>query len=384
MQSLANGRPRAVFVGKSRMPVPPRPDDEMKYEINTRHLRAIVVCTSTRPGLYRPGGATVVGLGALTTPVFGTVLFYLVAPVVGLALAMGRRQTAIVCQSPYEGFGVVAFRELLPRRLRPRVQIELHGDWRTATRTYGSPRRRLVSGPADRIAEWSLRRADRVRPVSDALARTARDAGYRGPIDRYIEFSDYGVFLDEPTVAAPDTPHVVFVGVLERHKAPDVLLDAWSAVVQAVPGARLTIVGVGHLEDGIRAKVREQRLEGSVELLAPMARRELRSLFDRSSCLVLPSRSEGLGRVVLEAMARGRPVVASRVGGIVELVEDGCNGRLVEPGDARSLGEALIATIRDRRVARAMGDESRRRAIARDPLNDYESGIQRTADWIRA
>jgi glycosyltransferase involved in cell wall biosynthesis len=377
-------KPRAVFVARARMSVPPRADDELKYRLHDRYIRTVIVCPATRAGISRPGGATVVGLPPLRTPVVGTALFYSVAPIVALAIAGGRRETAIVCQSPYEGFGVLVLRKLLPSRLRPRVQIELHGDWRTATRLYGSSRRRFVSGAADRIACWALRRADRVRPVSEFLEELARDSGYGGPLDRFIAFSDYSTFLEHVVLPMPDEPHALFVGVLERYKGLDVLLDAWPAVLRSVPGARLTIVGTGNLEQAIRDRLLDAELEQSVRMLAPMLRPDLRSLLDCSSCLVLPSRSEGLGRIVIEAMARARPVVASRVGGIVELVVDGRTGRLVAPEDPRALAQALIELLSERDRAEAMGVEARRRAVARDPSREYEAGIEHMADWIRA
>ena len=78
-------------------------------------------------------------------------------------------------------------------------------------------------------------------------------------------------------------------------------------------------------------------------------------LADDSSALVLPSRSEGMGRVVVEAFCRGRAVVASRVGGIPDLVQDGKNGLLVEPGDLDALADALIRILTDRELAERLG-----------------------------
>jgi glycosyltransferase involved in cell wall biosynthesis len=376
--------PRAVFVARARMSIPPRPDDERKYELHGRHIRTVIVCPATRAGITKPGGATVVGLPQLRTPVLGTAIFYTVAPIVALSLAGGRRQTAIICQSPYEGFGILALRKFLPRRLRPPVMIELHGDWRTATRLYGSSRRRFVSGAADRMGLWALRRADRVRPVSEALGHLARESGYLGPLDRFIAFSDYSMFLEHPVRPLPDESHALFIGALERSKAPDVLLDAWPDVLRSAPEARLTIVGSGSLEQALNNRLLGGEFKASVRMLAPMLRPDLRCLMDSSSLLVVPSRSEGLGRIALEAMARGRPVVASRVGGLAELVADGRNGRLVAPEDPSALAEALVELLSDRTRAQTMGTDSRRRAVARDPLREYEGGIARMAEWIRA
>ena len=75
---------------------------------------------------------------------------------------------------------------------------------------------------------------------------------------------------------------------------------------------------------------------------------------------MLPSRSEGMGRVLIEAFCRARPAVASRVGGIPDLVEDGVNGLLVEPGDISALAEALVAVLADRELAVRLGAGPRR------------------------
>ena len=383
MSRVTEPQPRAVFVGKSRAKVPPTPDDERKYAINERHLHTIVVCTARRAAVLRPSGSTILALPAIGVPVLGSAIFYTAGPVLSLALAAGRRNAAISCQSPYEAFGTLVLRQLLPPRLRPPVQVELHGDWRTASRLYGSRKRRLMSFATDRIAEWAIRRADRVRPVSLVLADRARAAGYAGPIDRYVAFSDYSSFLDAPLAPLPESPAALFVGVLEAYKAVDVLLDAWPSVLRELPDARLTMVGGGSLRGELESRLRAEGLDASVTMLAPVDRSELVALMDDSSCLVLPSRSEGLARIVLEAMARARAVVASRVGGIDEVVEDDVNGRVVEAEDAVALTAALVDVLGDRDRAAAMGEESRRRMIERDPLGEYDAGMARLADWIR-
>jgi glycosyltransferase involved in cell wall biosynthesis len=382
LREVTSDGTRAVFVGKSKAQFPLTRDDEMKYEIHARHLSTDVVCTGSRAGVQRLPGVRVITISSPRPPILATVLFYSAGPLLALALAAGRRRRAIVCQSPFEGFSVLLLRSLLPSRVRPRVQIELHGDWRTASRMYGSSRRRFVGPAADAVATWALRRADRVRVVSTWLEGLAREGGYQGPIDHFIAFSDYGAFLGEPLEELPRDEHALFVGVFERYKAVDVLLDAWRLVMDELPTARLTMVGSGSLEAALRTRVAQEGLGDSVQLVAPVKRPELRTLMDRATCLVLPSRSEGLGRIIVEAMGRGRPVVASRVGGIVELVEDGRTGRLVEPQDACSLAHALVEVLGDADLASRMGQEARRRALARDPLREYESGITRLATWI--
>jgi glycosyltransferase involved in cell wall biosynthesis len=376
--------PRAVFLGKTDMPAPPTPDDERKYAINGRHVTSYVVCTGRPGGLRRPAGAHALALPRLRCAPVGSAVFYGAGPLLALRAAAGRPPSAVVCQSPFEAFGVALLRGAIPPSRRPRLQIEVHGDWRTATRLYGGSRRRMLGPTADRVAEWTLRRADRVRVVSDYLAGLVHDAGYAGPVDQFIAYSDYEEFLRVAPVEPPTTPRAVFIGVLERYKAVDVLLDAWRTVVERMPDARLTMIGRGSLHDDVATSIATNGLARSVDLRAPMPRADLRREIDASSCLVLPSRSEGLGRVVLEAMGRERPVVASAVGGIIELVEPGRTGLLVPPDDALALADALTEVLGARERARAMGREAGRRARARRPLDEYEQGIARLAAWMTA
>ena len=86
---------------------------------------------------------------------------------------------------------------------------------------------------------------------------------------------------------------------------------------------------------------------------------EVARALDEATVLVLPSRSEGMGRVIVEALCRGRPVVASRVGGIRDLVRDGENGSLVEPGDTDALAEALVRVLSDRQLAERLAARAR-------------------------
>lgn len=373
--------PSAVFVGKSRIPDTPGEDLRRQWEIIARHLSPLAVNVG-RPLIRRDGPLVRLLLPPLRPSPLGAVLFYTGAPVAAVAWAAMRQSCAIVCKSPYEGLGVGLVRSLLPRRARPRLEIQVHGDWHTASTMYGSPARRLVAPLSDRAAAWALRHADRVRVVSESLGELVRRNGYVGPVDRYVEFSDYSAFLDEAPVPPPAEPRVAFVGVLERYKAVDVLLDSWVEVRRRVPGARLTLAGTGTKSAELQDRARANGLDGSVRFIGHVAREQVRTVIDESSCLVLPSRSEGLPRIVIESMARARPAVASTVGGMAELIDDGRSGRLVPPEDVDALTSALVDVLGDPAKAQAMGEEARRRAVERNPLAEYEDGIARLAAWI--
>jgi glycosyltransferase involved in cell wall biosynthesis len=131
--------------------------------------------------------------------------------------------------------------------------------------------------------------------------------------------------------------------VLEPYKNIDGLAAAWRLVRDRLPDARLRIVG-----SGSRAAVAEQLVrEGLATWDRALPTHEIAGAMDEASLVVLPSRSEGMGRVVVEALLRGRPVVGSNVGGIRDLVRDGVNGLLVEP-TPHAIADGLTRVLGDR------------------------------------
>jgi len=208
-----------------------------------------------------------------------------------------------------------------------------------------------------------------------------RESGFEGELDQFVAFSDFELFSNEPPVALPAEAHVAFVGSLERYKAIDVLIEAWGLVTQQIPSARLSIAGVGPLRRELDDRIHTLEIVERVKFLGSVSRPEVRQLFDQSCCLVLPSRSEGLGRVILEAMARARPVVATRVGGISEIVEDGRTGLLVPPEDPHQLSSALVFVLMNPDQCRSMGEEGRRDFLRLNPIREHEEGLARLAAW---
>ena len=274
---------------------------------------------------------------------------------------------------------------LLGRRLaRSHVPVvfDVHGDWRNNTRVYGSHGRRLFSPVADGLARQTLRHADAVRTISDFTSGLVRDAGVE-PIATFPAYMDLGPFLKMPPAPLPDRPVALFVGVLERYKAVDVLAEAWRAVVAGQPGAKLHIVGAGRLETIVRSLVADTAL--GVSWTEKLDTDGVARALDTSTLLVLPSRREGMGRVIVEAFCRGRPVVGTRSGGIPDLVEDGVSGVLVPPDDPASLADALGRVLGDRALAERLGDGARSRSVAWAATPEEFAGrIRRLVDAVLA
>jgi glycosyltransferase involved in cell wall biosynthesis len=262
------------------------------------------------------------------------------------------RPDVIVAESPYLGWLVLA--GLVLRRSRPSLVVETHGDWREDFRVGGSRLRTLLAPLADRAARHALRRADALRAVSPFTASLAERAAGVPPVESFPGYIDLAAFTERAPQPLPETPTALFVGMLERSKDVATLVRAWPLVVDRIPEARLVVVGRGALADLV-AKLRDD-LPGSVEHVEELAPSGVAAAMDASTCLVLPSRSEGLGRVVIESFARARPVVASRVGGIPDLVRPDETGLLVESGDAEELAGALVSLLGDRERAARLGE----------------------------
>jgi glycosyltransferase involved in cell wall biosynthesis len=248
---------------------------------------------------------------------------------------------AILAQGPHD-----AAASLLAARLtgwKGPVVADVHGDWRSSTMLYGSPLRGILTIPASLVARASLGRVDGVRTLSPFTSGLVRARGIE-PLAEFPAYVDLAAFETE-RVPLPNTPRAAFVGVLEPYKGLRTLRRAWAAVQETTPDAQLVLVGRGHAARATQRFV--ARSEGKVTWRERLAGDEVAQLLDASTCLVLPSQSEGLPRIVMEAFCRGRPVVATAVGGVPDLVRDGENGLLVRRADAHGLGAALSRVLGD-------------------------------------
>ena len=145
----------------------------------------------------------------------------------------------------------------------------------------------------------------------------------------------------QPRELAPDAADFLFLGELRILKGVDVMLQALAEVRKTHP-ARAIIVGDGPDRQAFEAQAAALGLCGAVSFTGALPARKA---FTMGRVLVMPSRAESLPYVILEAGAAGIPIIASRVGGIPEVITNGSDGRLIEPGDADVLAEAMIAVL---------------------------------------
>jgi glycosyltransferase involved in cell wall biosynthesis len=157
----------------------------------------------------------------------------------------------------------------------------------------------------------------------------------------------------------------LFAGRLTRQKGVHVLLAAWSSVRRAVPSARLLVAGDGPERTALAHAALEHAAHEGVTFLGHLSPVELGRHADSAWVQVVPSVGfEPFGLVAAEAMMRGLPVVATRAGGLAEVVADRITGTLVAPNDAAGLADALAELLCDERRCERMGALGRARAEA--------------------
>jgi len=178
---------------------------------------------------------------------------------------------------------------------------------------------------------------------------------------------------------SPTTPVVGLVARFVPQKDPLTFVRMARAVADAAPHARFLIVGDGPLRGRVETAVRDLGLADRVILTG--FRDDVPSLLRSMDVLVVPSRWEGLPLVVLEAMAVSRPVVATHLPSIAEIVVDGDTGLLVREGDAAGLARAVLGLVTDGAAAAAMGARGRRRVEQEFSLSRMVEG---TLDVYRA
>lgn len=230
---------------------------------------------------------------------------------------------------------------------------------------------------------WSVRSADAVTAISTFTAGRVRELA-----DRPVRVVPFAAALDaeeggegesggrgeaarqwtEP-LGGPEI-HLLFVGRLVERKGVHVLVEALPRILEERP-ARLTVVGEGTWERRIRELAEARGVGSRVHLTGFVPREELHRLYATCDVFVLPAvvdargDSEGLGVVLLEALRFGRPVVASRTGGIPDIVHPGTSGWLVPPGDPEALARTILEVAADPEAARRRAEEGRRWAARR-------------------
>lgn len=214
-----------------------------------------------------------------------------------------------------------------------------------------------------RLHRQTLERAAAIlvsgRPALDALPERAQAKCIEVPFG-----VDVSRFTGSPL---PEEPVILFLSVLLPRKGYDVLLRALPLVRQRVPRARLILAGHDprSLVEHARGLASELGVADMVEFAGPVEPADAPAMHRRARVFCQPSLGEPFGLTILEAMASGRPVVATSAGGVPGFMRHGVNGALVPPGDSQLLADALSSLLEDRAEAVGIGEWNRDEAVRR-------------------
>ena len=178
----------------------------------------------------------------------------------------------------------------------------------------------------------------------------------------------------------PDSKILLFAGRINKEKGLDYLIRAVSKARNVEKNILLAIIGEGPEKENLEKLTKRLNLEKHVDFAGAKKQDELPSWMNSADMLVLPSLSEGLGMVLIEAMACGTAVIGTKVGGILDIIDDNINGMLVEPKNAEQLYKKIAYLLKDKEVRDKLALNGMKKAIekfgwkkcAGDTLNVYE------------
>jgi glycosyltransferase involved in cell wall biosynthesis len=304
----------------------------------------------------------------------------------GLGAALARDDPDLVHVHTYGTNQVAVARRHRARTGTPFVlTAHFHPIWSI----YGGWLRHRIRGFYDRrLAGPMLDAAARLIVQTHEEERLLRSLGRALPPVSIIP-PGYSPMPAPPDGAAPfrdrfgiSGPFVLFVGRLASNKGLTELLPAFAALQRDDPDAHLVLVGEdGGMRASLEARVRGLGLDARVHFLGHVADESLlAAAYREATVTVLPSEYEAFGLVLLESLAQGTPVIASRVGGIPEFIEDGRSGLLVPPAQEAPLAEAMRRLWADPALARRLGHHGRTEVVPRytwDRVVDQLAGVYR-------
>jgi glycosyltransferase involved in cell wall biosynthesis len=381
-------RPVVCLVGGARYSRPLDATSARKFAAlsDVARLHVVAFGVNGRPKRFRESAEFYL-LPSLPGAVIRYALIATFGTLLVLWCAVRHRATVVVAQSPYEGASG-ALAKILARAFgrRLRLVVESHGDFEGALflqRRIAWPRayRALMR----RAARFALNRCDALRAVSVATREQLEAHAPGRPCVQFAAWTDLDVFraAGEGRGIRERSGEVLYAGSLTPGKGVHVLMEAFETLSTHHAGLHLTIVGAvvnGDYAARLRAQVGDSRLDDRVTFLGGVSQVELARLMARADVLVLPTLSEGLGRVLLEAMACGTIVIASKVGGVPDLIRDQETGLLVSAGDANGLADRIDWVLRYPEPAREIAKAGRAFALQFFSTAKYVEGFRRMVE----
>ena len=345
---MSRSKTAVCWVSSARYSKPLNAVDRRKWrllsELREYEIRVIGFSTSLRPRQFAEGAQFYL-LPQPPTSLLRYLSMFKMAPLLLTYLVLRHRCRVLVAQSPFEGAMGAAVKQFARLfGLRPRLIVENHNNFEEdlflqRKVPFEEVYRRLMLA----AARYAFRHADALRVISSSTSERARHYAPTLPQVRFMTFSDTEIFLRTTRrIPVEQASDIIYAGVLIPRKGVHHLLNAFAQLNQN--SSQLHLVGKAENSDyaqSLRSQAEDRGIQDRVHFHGAVSQAELAQVLAGARVMVLPSLSEGLGRVVVESMLVGTPVIGSRVGGIPDLISDGDTGWLVEPGDETGLSLAL-------------------------------------------
>lgn len=295
------------------------------------------------------------------------IFFWPLAFFVAFYLCLTKQINTIIAQSPLiEGF----VGSILKRIFKKELIVEIHGDWiegpfLSKKRKFESLQKKIVPF----LARTSFKNADKIRGVADCLVERAKKIAPEKKYFKFHTFTDLSLFLEEKNTELEK--FILFVGHLEEVKGVEYLIRAFSEISSDFNDFKLILVGEGEKKQELMDLASSLKINDNVEFKGRLSLEETKNIMKNCYVFVLPSLSEGLPRVLMEAMAMGKAIIASRVAGVPEIIKHNENGFLFEAKDTKGLVEKLKILLENKSLVEQMGRKGRQIAEQRFSNEQY-------------
>jgi glycosyltransferase involved in cell wall biosynthesis len=377
-----DSRPRICFFGATRYGFPLPAGVKKKFEALEKiaNVWVVGVATDARPRRFTEGARFILS-PAVAWRALRHLWFFVCGGWALLRILLRGEVDAIVAQSPYEGAVAAIARALAARTGGPRAAlvVESHGDFekylflRRTVRFSGLHRAVMRAA-----ARFALSRADAIRAVSEATLRQLRRYAPVTSSFVFPAWTDMEIFAKARSDrAVAKAKCILYCGFVARTKGIHHLMAAFARIAPDLPDVLLVVVGEWDnpkYEGVLKRMAATAGLAGRIAFTGRLPQEEIAAWMAGARAFVLPSHSEGMPRVLLEAMAAGAPVIASNVGGVPELIEDGETGFLVPPGDEALLAERMRWVLEHVEEAAKMAERARTFVMERYSVESYVRG----------
>ena len=378
---------KICFVGSARYRRPLETTDEKKFQV-LKTLGELFVIGFSQDRIPRrfTQHAHFYLFPEFSWAVLRYIEMFLIVPFLVLWLIFRYRVQVLVAQSPYEG-AMVAFAKRCAKWFGREVVLvlESHGDFEESLfmqRKFFFPS--FYRFLMNRISSFTFHHADVLRAVSRSTRQQMECWKPGHHVFQFFTWTDIEVFQhvgDKRNYSVSQT--FMYAGVLIPRKGLTHLVRAFGRVVPDFSQARLLIIGKAENQadaDEVKALVKQLKQEKRIQFIGEVSQQELADYMVQADAFVFPTYSEGLPRVVFEAMSTGLPVIATAVSGIPEVVQEGVTGFLLQPGDETGLTEKMRWMLGHPEEAHEMGQKAYNLARKSFSTSAYVQGYRQVFD----